>query len=352
MNRARPRGFTLVELLVVITIIGMLMALLLPAVQAAREAARRAQCLNNQKQLGFALLEWESRREYFPGYMNYLGTDFNGAPVYGSWLVEILPDVEMSQLWELWKDQTKTRAQKTYIAWELVECPSDVRDPAPANRPNLAYVVNCGVVDYQDTNNLNQRYDPIRAAAGVFHNHVFDDPALQPDPALRRESVKVSLDYISSHDGSTYTLILTENLHAMTWATRYPGSGRGVDTTQTELDFGVCYDGTWEYDEGVSTVDPLNPNPAPPNINVLRDYAHARPSSRHPGGVNVYFGDGHGAFLAETLDYLIYQHLMTPYGKKAGTLGQMSGWDDGVDPSLTDPNWKNLIFDIFDPGDI
>jgi len=348
MNRARPRGFTLVELLVVITIIGMLMALLLPAVQAARESARRASCLNNQKQLGFALLEWESRRQYFPGYMNYLGLDANNAPVYGSWLVEILPDVEQVQLWELWKDQTKTRAQKTYIDWELVRCPSDVRDPAPANRPSLAYAVNCGMVDSQDANNLNQLYDPIGAAAGVFHNHVFADPALQTDPAYLREPIEVSVDYISSHDGSTYTLILTENLHAVTWATRYPQSGRGVENT--EIDFGVCYDYDWEQIDGV-TIDasttPPTVNPWPPNINVLRDYSFPRPSARHPGGVNVYFGDGHGAFLAETLDYLIYQHLMTPYGKKAGTAAQMDGWDTGTQPTTH----TNLIFDIVDPGD-
>ncbi|HUT91685.1 MAG TPA: DUF1559 domain-containing protein [Thermoguttaceae bacterium] len=347
MNRARPRGFTLVELLVVITIIGMLMALLLPAVQAAREAARRAQCLNNERNLGFATLEWESRREYFPGYMNYLGLDVNNSPVYGSWLVEILADVEQSQLLDLWKDQTKSRAQKTYITWELVQCPSDVRDPAPANRPNLAYAVNCGVVDNQDTNNQNQLYDPVRAPAGVFHNHVFEDPLLQADPAFRRESVKVSLDYISQHDGSTYTLILTENNNAVTWATRYPQSGRGVENF--EIDFGVCYDYNWEPDPAIGvSVDPTNPNPWPPNINVLRDYSFPRPSSRHPGGVNVYFGDGHGKFLAETLDYLIYQHVMTPYGKKAGTLAQMTGWDTGIQPATH----TNLIFDIFDPGDI
>src|SRR6476660_1861016 len=65
-NRSQKRGFTLVELLVVIAIIGILVALLLPAIQAAREAARRTQCVNKMKQLGLAVLNYESARKTLP----------------------------------------------------------------------------------------------------------------------------------------------------------------------------------------------------------------------------------------------------------------------------------------------
>ena len=84
------RGFTLVELLVVITIIGILIALLLPAVQAAREAARRAKCSNNLKQIGLALLNYESAHGTFPA-----GGSHSPSGWYGfSWMIQIFPYCE------------------------------------------------------------------------------------------------------------------------------------------------------------------------------------------------------------------------------------------------------------------
>src|SRR5262245_59866269 len=100
-NRGRKPGFTLVELLVVIAIIGVLVALLLPAVQAAREAARRMQCGNNVKQLALGLQNYHDTFMFLPyGARNRsLGPSYNSASGYGSsWLTATLPFCEQRPL--------------------------------------------------------------------------------------------------------------------------------------------------------------------------------------------------------------------------------------------------------------
>ena len=97
MNKFRRHGFTLIELLVVISIIAVLISLLLPAVQSAREAARRAQCLNNLMQLAIALQNYESSHEMFPpGVVSETGPVLDQPTGYHfGWLVRILPYCEM-----------------------------------------------------------------------------------------------------------------------------------------------------------------------------------------------------------------------------------------------------------------
>jgi prepilin-type N-terminal cleavage/methylation domain-containing protein/prepilin-type processing-associated H-X9-DG protein len=118
MSRKLSSGFTLVELLVVITIIGILISLLLPAVQAAREAARRAQCSNNLKQIGLAMHNHESAYRLFPdGGEEYWAarTILNGAPAtapsqYWGWAYQLLPYLEQANVWALTDNLEVTKA--------------------------------------------------------------------------------------------------------------------------------------------------------------------------------------------------------------------------------------------------
>ena len=132
--RVRRCGFTLVELLVVIAIIGILVALLLPAVQSAREAARRIQCRNNLKQLGLAALNHESSHSFYPsgGWGWYWGGDPDrgfGRKQPGGWIYNLLPYFEQQSLHDLGSGQTdsqkKTEAAKVFATpLSMLNCPS------------------------------------------------------------------------------------------------------------------------------------------------------------------------------------------------------------------------------------
>ncbi|TWT32505.1 putative major pilin subunit [Posidoniimonas corsicana] len=131
------RGFTLVELLVVIAIIGVLIALLLPAVQSAREAARRGQCANNLKQIGLGALNFESSYDRLPAGSTTASASSIGGPYLSTWTVDILPYMEEQPLYDRWDQSVGfVHANNRQLRETIVTaytCPSDIEIGTLAN---------------------------------------------------------------------------------------------------------------------------------------------------------------------------------------------------------------------------
>jgi len=303
-----PKGFTLVELLVVIAIIGVLVALLLPAVQAAREAARRSQCLNNLKQEALGHLNFESAKGTLPVGLNEYG--------YGTWQVAILPYLEQGGLRALYKNYANTtpgggplyydEPNTTNVSSKRLSigtCPSDkISTNWPWGKTGMTkhnYAVNYGPTGLE--NNLFQA-DP-----GWNHAPKLNDVIYYGAPYENRKGV--ALKKIT--DGTSNTLMMAEVIQ-----------GERTDIR------GLIW---WGDAAGFSAY--LAPNSSLPDVSVFGEYCDITendllpclqqtgklPSmygarSRHPGGLNVAICDGSQRFVSDDIELSIWQALSTIYG--------------------------------------
>jgi prepilin-type N-terminal cleavage/methylation domain-containing protein/prepilin-type processing-associated H-X9-DG protein len=295
MRKDHRRGFTLIELLVVIAIIGLLVALLLPAVQAAREAARRGQCVNNLKQLGLALQTYESASRVFPsGYISGFDASGNDTGPGWGWATLLLPQIEQKPLYDsinfnlAIEDNANATSRLTRLAVHL--CPSD-------NEP-----VSWWAVTRDATGTPLQNVCQVAGGnyVGVYGT---SDPGIDGDGIFYRDS-NTSIANIT--DGTAQTLALGERARALGVAT-WVGSVTGTALFPLEDD-GIGYPRVESAPGMILGHAGGNITPGSPQGEVNQFY------SRHPGGLNFGFADGHVLFLKTTMNYRTFRALATRAG--------------------------------------
>lgn len=320
-------GFTLVELLVVIAIIGILVALLLPAVQSAREAARRAQCQSNMKQLGLALLNYESTYGRLPEGAGGWGNRANGNIQAGStngkprvpFIVPILPMLEEGNLLtgyddkKSWSEQSNDVLQAIEQPIKVFQCPSDqpvvMTNGTPNTRgvfildPKGNYGINWGSWNWGDQED-ERIFDPATRPTGAGE----DGPHA---PFWVQYGARLS----QITDGTSHTLAMMEILQA-------PTGPQGTHTNQREIDRRAriwneapgCVNVTTREtpnsgasDIGLCVDQPEIGLPCTFNSSVNNYFLVAR--SQHPGGVQAVMCDGSVHFVPDDIDLRTWQLL-------------------------------------------
>jgi prepilin-type N-terminal cleavage/methylation domain-containing protein/prepilin-type processing-associated H-X9-DG protein len=313
-----PRGITLVELLVVIAVIGMLLALLLPAVQAAREAARRIECANNLKQLCLAAHGFhDSHGEFPPGLDQFEAPSsprYRGTSVF----TFLLPYLELGTLLADWDYKSPLNnasggiQARAATVLPLLLCASDRVAENPIVRSGRYY----GMTSYGG-NGGTRSFDPALATCdGIFHT---TGPASEPKPG----QLPVSLSMVT--DGSSQTILFGERNHqdanfetfaARSWSDSLNGLGRWAaiggrksiaDVTMSAF-VPINYQMPVNFDHRGEASPPVS---SPGDFSIHEQRRVCAFGSNHPGGANFALADGSVRFLAESLPLDILQALCT-----------------------------------------
>jgi prepilin-type N-terminal cleavage/methylation domain-containing protein/prepilin-type processing-associated H-X9-DG protein len=279
-------GFTLVELLVVIAIIGILIALLLPAVQAAREAARRSQCTNNLKQIGLALHNYHDTYKTLPAGFIYRGGA--GKCNYG-WNVAIFPFMEQEAFYDVLDPGTIP----LYVRYSASSTQTDkdlLRQPFPALRcPTDDGPATCNSINFGGTNRFRVALTNYVASCGYGGKPVKRDDSggvFFGDSWLKLGEI---------YDGTSNTFAVGERCyswgdghyhHAATWLGVGKNDSYGANGTLRTL----CRN-SFILNFDYAATDP------PHAENMGKGCA-----SRHPGGANYLLCDASVHFLSETTD--------------------------------------------------
>lgn len=312
--RRTARGFTLVELLVVIAIIGVLVALLLPAVQQAREAARRMQCVNNMKQMGLAVHNFHDTHGVIPA------ASFSQPPDpdnqvgiwryvrFSGWVV-LLPFIEQQQFHDAFDIEQAVDSTFNVNVFQQVDpiagyfCPS--RRP-PERVPDSAY----------------HRGDYAFCAGGELPNGTAShcntvNPALANGMFLRPRSESNGqpykrpgqLTFAQVEDGLSNTFAIGEKRIE---EFRDLNNDLIDNVEQAQIDW-VHF--RWGFHSTRNTTSPMNG----PLLGALNDL-DANFGSKHPGGCNFLMGDGSVRFVPETIDHLVYNLVAARNSGRPATL--------------------------------
>jgi prepilin-type N-terminal cleavage/methylation domain-containing protein/prepilin-type processing-associated H-X9-DG protein len=293
----RNHGFTLIELLVAMAIIGILIALILPAVQAAREAARRTQCQNHLKQLGLAIHSYHDLHGRFP--INYGNGPYNGTNTGASWMAMVLPQLEQLPLYERLRfgqaaDQPDNRAVAETVVPTFV-CPSaGVGTGIMDNRRNA--VGPRAVTCYKACLGSNWNWGTFSPVTTVAGRNAGQTDGLEYCTGLicrGGDIAPFSSRQADILDGATQTFAIGEAVPEWCWH-------------------------SWWYWFNASTATcavPLNYFHQP-ETNLgdwFHNYAFA---SRHTGGAHFCHVDGHVRFVSEQIDLKLYRALATIQGRE------------------------------------